>query len=270
MTWTIVIPSYHRSESIKLNTLRVLEEQQIPKDRIKIFVSPGELTTYQQSLPGYEIIASCLGCIENRAFIRNYYPEGKHLVYIDDDINQIYSVCDFDTHETCYHYFKKNCKEPFYKKQQVLPSLSKFLDHAFQILQKEQAHFGGIYPVANGYFATHSYSTDLRYICGGFYLEINVKDFKLEGLQYSEDFERTCQWYIRDKKIVRFNQVLLKTPYYKGEGGLVETRTVELSKQAQESLHARYPELLQVVPPTKNNQYWNLKCKKQKPLPREE
>lgn len=270
--WVIAIPSYHRSQSIKENTLRVLDECQIPHSCIKVFVSKEEVPVYRASLPeDIEVIESVVGCIENRAKVRQHYPEGQKIVYIDDDIKGIYSICDFtDTHSTCHIFNKKNLGQTYYKKQIPIPNLHKFLTDAFAVIEKEGAHFGGIYPIGNGFFCNHRYTTDLRYICGGLYLEINVKDFALQGDQYSEDFERTCQWFKRDGKVIRFESVILKTGYYKGKGdggkpgGLVETRTVELSKQAQEKLAAIYPEYLTVIPPTSKNQFWNLKCKKQK------
>jgi len=265
MSWTIVIPSHHRSDTIKLNTLKVLQDYKIPYDRIKIFVAPEEVQTYKDSINYIEIIPSAIGCIENRAFIRQYYPEGAKLVYMDDDIQKISSVCDFsEDHNSCHIFKKENHKEDFYRKQQTLPDLAKFFEVVFFTLDYEKAHFGGIYPIGNGFFASHNYTKDLRYVCGGMYFEINVHDFALQGLQYSEDFERSCKWWLRDGKVIRFSSVMLHTPYYKGKGGLVESRTVELSKQAQESLRDMYPSLLKVIPPTKRNKFWNLKIIKQK------
>ena len=263
MDWTICIPSYHRSESIKKNTLAVLESYKIPHDRIKIFVSEPEVEQYKSSLPEYEIVASVVGCIANRDFIRHYWPEGKRIVYMDDDIFDISSVCDFsDDHTLCKVFKKENLGKDYYQKQMRLPDLSKFLDHAFSVMDKEDANLGGIYPIKNGFFASHKYTRDLRYVCGGMYLERNIHDIKLQGMEYSEDFERSCLFFKRDGKIIRFESVMLHTPYYKGEGGLVETRTIEKSKQAQELLATLYPTYLEVIPPTKNNKYWNLKVKR--------
>jgi hypothetical protein len=266
--WTICIPSYHRHDSIQQNTLAVLESHKIPHCLIKVFVDAPEVPIYKEAFAStvfkdIEVIASVKGCIENRAFIRQSFEEGAHLVYLDDDIKEIYSVCDLsDDHASCHIYDSKNFGQPFYKRHTRLPNLYKFLDLAFITLVREGCSFGGIYPVGNGFFAKHNYTTCLNYICGGFYYEINRKDFALEGHQYSEDFERSCMWFKREGKVVRFSSVMLKTPYYKGKGGLVETRTVELSKEAQESLHKRFPDWLKVIPPTKNNKYWNLKIVK--------
>lgn len=270
--FVIAIPSYHRSQSIKDNTLRVLDECSVPHNLIKVFVSKAEVPIYRASLPAdIEVVESVLGCIENRARIRAYFPEGQHVVYMDDDLKGIYSICDFtDDHKSCHIFRKENVKEPFYKKQIPIPNLLKFLADGFDILIKEQAHFGGIYPISNGFFCSHRYTTDLRYICGGLYFEINIKDFALQGDQYSEDFERTCKFFDLDKKVIRFEYCILKTGYYKGDGdngspgGLVESRTIELSELAQKKLAGMYPEYLNVVPPTKGNHYWNLKIKKQK------
>lgn len=270
--FVICIPSYHRSQSIKQNTLKTLDDCGIPHNLIKVFVSREEIPTYRESLPAdIEIIEGALGCIENRAKIREHYPEGQNIVYMDDDIKGIYSVCDMtDEHATCYKYSKANLKTESYIKQIPIPNLKKFFLDAFQIMKKEGAHLAGIYPVANGFFCSHKYTTDLRYFCGFFYLEINVKDFALEGDQYSEDFERSCVAYKRDGKVIRFEYVCAKTDFYKGSGdngtpgGLVESRTVELSRQAVVKLQRMYPSMLRIVEPTKNNRFWNLKILKQK------
>jgi hypothetical protein len=263
MDWVICIPSYHRSESIKKHTLALLDSYNISYDRIKIFVSPPEVELYKQSIPHIEIVPSVIGCIANRNFIRHYYPEGKRIVYMDDDILELCSVCDFsETHKTCHIFNKENVGEDFYKKHIRLPDLSSFLEYTFLVMDKENANLAGLYPIKNGYFASHRYTTDLRYVCGAMYLERNIHDIKLQGMEYSEDFERSCLFFKRDGKIIRVESVMLHTPYYKGEGGLVESRTIEKSKQAQELLATLYPEYLTVVPPTKTNKFWNLKIKR--------
>ena len=270
--FVICIPSYHRSQSIKHNTLRVLRECGVPDAIIKVFVAEEEVPTYRESLPAtIAVIPSVVGCIENRARIREYYQDNQKIIYADDDIKGIYAVCDFtDDHISCCRFNKKNILEPTYVKQIPIPNLMRFLEEGFVTLEKEGAHFGGIYPISNGFFCSHRYTTDLRYICGGFYFEINQRDFKLRGDQYSEDFERTCEFYKRDGKVIRFEYVILKTGYYKGEGdngkpgGLVESRTIENSRLAQEKLAAMYPEFLKVIPPTQRNKFWNLKIRKQR------
>jgi hypothetical protein len=259
-----------RSQSIKANTLKTLDDCNIPHECIKVFVSNDQIPKYRASLPSsIEVIEGALGCIENRAKIREYYPEGKYILYMDDDIKGIFSVCDMtDEHSTCHIFKKENLGKSFYKKQIPIPDLTKFITKSFEITEAEGAHLWGIYPISNGFFASHRYVNILSYICGGLYGEINVKDFTLRGDQYSEDFERSCEWFKRDGKIIRFESVLLKTGYYKGDGddgtsgGLVATRTVELSRLAQEKLQGMYPEYLEVVPPSKGNKYYTLKVKR--------
>ena len=268
--FSIAIPSYNRSQSIKTKTLAMLDSYLIPHSMIKVFVKADEVDKYRDSLPEtIEVIEGAAGCIENRNAIRQYFPEGHNICYVDDDVDSLWSVCDqTNNHDTCHHHNKKNLKEPYYKKQISLPSLHRFLREAFKRMEDEGAHLGGIYPVCNGFFASHRVSLALNYICGYFYLERNVKDIVLQGHQYAEDFERSCIFYRRDGKVCRFDWVMAKSGFYKGEGdggpgGLVESRTVERSKVAQETLAGLYPEYVKVVPPTKANKYWNLKVLKQ-------
>ena len=266
LDFVIAIPSYHRSESIKDYTLKTLDRHEIPHNLIKVFVSKEEVQTYRKSLPeDIEVIESVVGCIENRAKIRDYYPKGKDIVYMDDDIKGIDSVCDMtEEHSTCHIFKRENHQKDFYKKDIPIPNLMKFLRDAFVIMRKEGAYLAGVYPISNGFMASHKYTVGLKYICGAFYMEINRKDFALRAEQFSEDFERTCAFYKRDGKVIRFDYCMVDTGFYKGKGGLVETRTVELTKLAQEKLQQMYPEFLKIVPPTKSNKYWNLKIIKQK------
>ena len=266
MDWIIAIPSHGRSKSIRQNTLRVLNENQVPSNLIKVFVAPEEVATYRECVPGQiEVIPSALGCIENRAFIQAYYPEGQHIVYLDDDLQGIYSVCDqTENHVSCPMMNKSAFGQEGYKKQMALPDLCRFLSGAFTTLQKESCHFGGVYPIANGYFATHKVTTDLRYICGNCYFVINQHDFQLDYYPHAEDMERTIKYFIRDGKVICFNYVMVKSGYYKGSGddggfgGLAESRTVEKTRIAMEKLQEVYPGYCKVKPPTKGNRYWNL------------
>jgi hypothetical protein len=263
MDWIICIPSYHRADRIGLYTLKMLDSYNIPHDRIKIFVSEPEVAEYKKALPDYDIIPSVVGLIANRDVIRHYMPEGKRIVYMDDDIIKLSSVCDFsDDHTLCKVFRKENLGKDYYQKQMRLPDLTKFLDHAFTVMDKEDANLGGLYPVQNGFFATHKYCRDLRYIIGGVYFERNIHGIKLQGKDYSEDFERTCLFFKRDGKVIRFDSVMIHSFYYKGEGGLVETRTIEKSKEAQELLVSLYPEYLELVLPSTRNKFWNLKVKR--------
>ena len=297
--FTIAIPSHHRSSTIGTHTLRMLDAHSIPHPVIKIFVAPEEVAVYRSIIPeDIEIIEGRLGCIETRAAIRDHFPTDQNIVYMDDDLKALYSVCDLTPdHATCQCYNKKNVGTPTYKKQIPLPDLSQFLTEAFQTMRKEGAHLGGIYPICNGYFATHRYTTTLNYICGFMYLEINQKDIQLRGDQYAEDFERSCAFFARDGKIVRFEYVMAKSNFCSGVAGRVgrlgrlsvetrgcavhiavaaaagasrrilrqrqASRTVERTRIAQEKLAAMYPDYLVVKPPTKGNKYWNLKIKKQ-------
>jgi len=261
----IAIPSHKRAELLETRTLKMLEYYHIPLNQIYIFVAPEEEQDYKKQLYSYQIIPSALGCIANRAFIRSYFPQDACIVYMDDDIKGFGSVCDTigqDNHSTCCIYDKDYKDFQEYHKECTLPSLSDFLDYAFKIMKEEGAHFGGPYPIRNGFFAKHNYTTHFTYISGACYFEINDHSFALTGSDYSEDLERCCLWWEKDKKVIRFNMVMTGTSYFKGKGGLVDSRTVEKTREAMFSLHERFPHLLTVIPPSKNCIFWNARTKK--------
>jgi hypothetical protein len=270
--WIIAIPSHGRSKSINANTLKALQDYNVPTDRIKVFVAPEEVEVYRSTIPSQiEIVQSVIGCIENRAFIRQYFPEGQHIAYMDDDLKGFNSVCDqTDNHATCAKMDKSNQKSPDYIRGMRLPDLCKFLTQVFVALTAEGAYLGGVYPINNPYFASHRVTTDLRYICGYCYFEINRHDFKLDYFQHAEDMERVIKCFIRDGKVLRFNDVMVKSGFYRGDGddggfgGLAESRTIEKTRIAMEKLAEVYPTYCKVKPPTKGNKFWNLTLLKQK------
>jgi len=85
----IAIPSYQRPIALREKTLRVLAEHGIAKHQIDIFVVSTEEAEYKEALGSdYNIVVGELGLVEQKRFIEHYYPEGHHIVFLDDDIIQ--------------------------------------------------------------------------------------------------------------------------------------------------------------------------------------
>lgn len=247
MSYVIAIPSHKRSKSIYNNTLKVLDFYQIDKKLIHVFVAPEELSIYNSEIPDYQIIPSILGLAHQRNFIRNYFEENQKIIYMDDDISGFISICDQNEgHLLCNRFDKKSVN---YVKQIQLFSLKDAINSLFDEMIKEDVYLGGIYPVSNGFFCSHKTTRKLCYIVGCFYAEINKKDdiYLLNGNGQGEDYLRTLIHYT-NKGIVRLNWFAPKTTYFKGSGGLNDTRTIPMFLEALQQIQLRFPTLCRVQP----------------------
>lgn len=75
-------------------TLHLLDQQQIPIDRVYLFVNEQEKELYRTALAkskwkNVKIVEGVDGIMEQRNFIIKYFPEGTHIISLDDDVEQI-------------------------------------------------------------------------------------------------------------------------------------------------------------------------------------
>jgi hypothetical protein len=187
--YKIAIPSFNRSEIITQKTLKTLQRFNVAIELIHIFVVESEYDDYCKSAIDYNIIVGQKGLINQRRFMESYFDEGECIVYIDDDF------VDFDF-----------CGKSF----------DEFIIEAFHTCINNNASIFSVYPCYNKFFREKQQymTTDLRFISGGFYGCINRPiEYTLPN-DMKEDFERTLQYFIRDQKVVRFNQYGFKTNNY--------------------------------------------------------
>jgi hypothetical protein len=200
MVYVIAIPSYNRPHAIKTHTLKVLEEGLIPREIIHIFVSDdNQYTQYKEVLGNdYTIIIGLSGLRDQRNFISSYFPLNTNIVSIDDDIQQFY-IKSNDTLE-------------------ILEDLDLCFRLGFSECEKSGAKMFGFYPCLNKMFMKGTITNSLRFIIGSCFGYINSGIFTT--VSEKDDFERTMMYYLRDKKVIRFNYISMKTKYYKMKGGL--------------------------------------------------
>jgi len=232
--YIVCIPSYKRAQLCNEKTLTTLHKNKIPKEKIYVYVAnQEEYKVYKETLDPTmfkKIVVGKKGLVQQREFIMYSWPEGKHLVFMDDDLAKI----DLSL-------------SPKFKNL----SLDSFIKNAFEITEKEGAFLWGVYPVYNPFFrkAREERSTCLNYIVGAFYGVINrplKKDLDLiltKANGQKEDVERTLKYFIADGKVIRFNKVGFETKYYGKEGGLgrFEDRLKPM-KEASEKLLKNYGE----------------------------
>ena len=90
--YVIAIPSYKRTETLKEKTLATLKKYKIEPSKIHIFVADkDEEKAYKEALPNGsygKIVVGIKGIKEIRNFITDYFPIGKKIICMDDDIKE--------------------------------------------------------------------------------------------------------------------------------------------------------------------------------------
>ena len=212
MKYEIAIPSYCRSVELKEKTLSLLEKHNIDKSLIKIFLRDEKQLNQYKHIVGEDynyIVTGCMNIMEARNHLKYYYredrPEIDYVLYIDDDIDDIYEFVNK-------------------KESRPIQNLEKFIIEAFTITDKENLSLWGICGLTNPFFMSDSYSKNLKYILGGFSGEVirRDRDIILCDFNHFEDVQFTCEYFLRDGGVIRFQNIGIKTVYF-GDGGINET-----------------------------------------------
>jgi hypothetical protein len=233
--YVIAIPSYKRAETLKDKSLALLKEYGIESRRIFIFVAnKDEEKIYKETLEPksyHKIVVGVPKIGPQRNFISDYFPVGKPLVEMDDDIGSFIE-------------WSSNAKRNEIK----LRDLKAVIRQGFDACRKAGCSLWGIYPTPNGYFMKNQHTTDLRFIIGAFNGCFNPgtkgpKGVKLSLEMDKEDYERSIRFYMRDGAVVRMRNIAPKTAYYTEKGGNQEYRTMETVAAGAKKLVEMFPEM---------------------------
>ena len=224
------IPSYQRPETLRDKTLALLKKYKMPSRCITVFVADAEQKKiYEEILipDTYgKIVVAIKGIMEVRNFIVDYYPKGKKIVSMDDDLK---GILEYDPGAP--------------RHERELRSLTKVVERGFAECAEVGASLWGVYPVANGFFMKPKITTDLRFIVGSFFGFINQKIKVTTGSK--DDYERSILHYLKDGKVVRLNFISPQTAYYKEPGGMQQPGRLEHEEKAVEMLLKKYPQFVQ-------------------------
>lgn len=238
--YVIAIRSYRRPEKIKTKTLRILQMDNIPKERIYIFVAPDEIENYRVSVGvGYNI---CDGGDKGTNFcnmkIQDYFQEEQYIIQMDDDINFILKLRDDnDTSE------RQKVNGRIEPKGLKMYNTLELINRGKDLMDKHNLNMWGSMPVVNDYFMKKGYTTDLKFCIGRVFGFNNYKDVKTND-DCRDDYERSILWYKRDGGIIRFSEVVVDADTYIGKGGLAESRTIEKMEKSCIYLLETYPEFV--------------------------
>ena len=232
--YVIAIPSYKREKTLRDKTLKVLQQYKIPKEKIFVFVAnQEEYEKYKATIPPYynKLVIGIVGMGNIRNFITDYFPEGKKIFNMDDDISGFLRLTKDKT---------ATSKGESRKFKGV--ELDKFIKKGFAELVKNKFSLFGIYPASNPFFMKKRATHDIRYIIGSCWGVINDKTLKVT-MDDKEDFERTIKHYMKYGGVIRFEDVTVISGYYTEKGGMQETRTKERVLKSAKLLVERYPDL---------------------------
>lgn len=220
MSFVVAIPSYQRPKVIQQKTLPLLLKAGVKPSDIFIFVANQEEKELYGEVPkelyGHLVVGK-KGISHQRNFIIDYFPQGKHIVFIDDDISQVVrktggSVKPIDDLPAFfkesfsklvklkkYLWATKNQYNPFYKKQ-----------------MKEEGEVGLV-----------SFSGDLMGI-------INRKNMKIKltlEKGEAEQWELLFAYTKRDGGVLRFNNVCVISTKLTPGGKVAERGSVASRKE---------------------------------------
>ena len=228
----IAIPSYNRAYELDEKTLITLKEGGILPEQIFVFVANKEeelIYKFILNKDNYnKIIVGELGIRNQRIFISKYFPENTNIVSCDDDIEAF-----LKPYEGLNNYNKKLDK---------IENINKLFVDTFELLKKENLYLAGFVGHTNDYWLNLGHSTNLKFIIGVCHLYINRHDPDLYPnieSESKEDYEQSIKFYLKDKGIIRYNDICFKTKY-NAPGG-VGIERFDRMKNAQEYLCKTYP-----------------------------
>jgi len=228
MDYVVAVPSYRRAKTLKEKTLALLERHNIPAEKITIFVGDEqEYDTYRKELPSqYQIVVGEVGMGAIRRFIQTHYSEGTNVMNFDDDLSEVMKKINDKT-------------------MVPVDDLEKeVIVRGFTECKNHNAYLFGVYAAANAMFMKNRVAVGLYYCIGSCWGNVSRHDNSLSvTLDDKEDFERTLQHYVKDGKVVRLDDITVKSKYYTEDGGMQVTRTSERIHESAKILQARYPHL---------------------------
>ena len=234
--YNIAIPSYNRADGITKKTLAFLSRYNYSKELIYIFVNTEEQKQeYETKIPNelYGHIISTnepKGIMNVRNYIIDYFDEGAKLISMDDDVVSINTIDE----------------------GQLIPinNFNEVIEKGFQLCEDHKYTLWGLYPTANAFYmkSKDEYTTDLRFIVGGFMGIINKK--RHVHLDWKEDYELSIDSYIRDGGVIRFNHIAVKHNLYTKKGGIGLDQKERMGEyiKASEWLINKYPHLVKWNP----------------------
>lgn len=237
--YSIAIPSYKRVETLRKKTLPLLHRHGLLWKDLHIFVADKEEAKeyanglYDQRLAS-KIVVARPGIRAVRNYMQSYFPEGRQVFYIDDDIAELHERKDEKT-------------------MAPVADLDALIREGFKVCRSAGASIFGFTSVPNPFYMQSHVSLDLRYVNACAYGMITTHDENtyIRVVEDQESVERTIRFYERDGKVVRFNYIAVESNWYTEPGGQqAEGRDRNVASTL--ALLKTWPQFCRLKPPKKN------------------
>jgi len=210
MSFVVAVPSYKRARLFLTKTYNVLEKASL-LDKTTVFVVPEEEAEYRSLCAGVGIVVGKRGLVQQRQVIYDHYPEGTHILMLDDDIEGFIDIRNE-------------------KPTDILPIVLR----GFKECEEAGARLWSIYPVANPFFMNPTVSRDLKFCCGWFFglIKKGVSELPITVGDHKEDYHRTCAYWKADKVVIRINSIAAKQKFLRGDSLDANKETHRLCAEA--------------------------------------
>jgi len=188
-----------------------------------------EMVEYTRALSEHMVIlvGAEKGLVKQRKHIRNMWPPGQEIVFIDDDISRIKFLSDGAVHPVA--------------------NINALVDMFFQQLHHmETPLMWGVYPMVNRDWMKMREAVGNCYIVGAFYGIINDPRLEEPEVDEMEDWSRSLSEQKAGRPPVRFEWVGIDTRYFKNAGGMQQERKPEVRMTICKSLVEKYPDIVKI------------------------
>ena len=230
MNFKIAIASHKRKIQFENKTIKLLQKHKIDFKNVYVFVSPISYESYTDLASKYNftLIKSYDSILKTRNHIIDYFPENDKIVEMDDDIEDVENTV-------------KGVKNT------SITDLKKILNESFELLNGDGLF--GFNANTNNFFATGKNKYGLYSIINSLLGYYNDKSIKLT-VPEKEDFDRACQYFKKNKTILKRTMYGVKTKYWKNKGGIQDHYNHDKRKEVQlysaNELVKKYPSLCRI------------------------
>ena len=232
--FVIAVPSHNRLKTLEYKTLQFLKDSNLYGNiQTFIFVADDEYKEYSDKYHNEKdnvfVIKSVLGLNKQRNFMRDFFMENQHILYLDDDVSGI----------------------KFKDETQQLTNLKRIITMDFVKMKVRGCYLGSINPTNNLFFCSDNI-TDGLYLCVGcFYLEVNKKYKCLyldeEKTDEKEDYRRSLTFYNFFGSVYRNDTICINHKYNGTKGGMHNQDRIINNDLVCNELRNKYPNLCMIT-----------------------
>lgn len=208
----VAVLSYQRPNEVCGKTIKMLVDGGVPKSAICVYVHASDpyVEAYVDNLELLDIecaVTDTIGTKQQRAEVYSRFPEGHHIVSVDDDIKGLMTFTeDLETGK---------------KSKALVTDVDSLFKEMFEVTRDHNLFAWGLYIPTNPFFMKDRCSTGLRPFGYGLFGVINrpghiVHDFTTK---YCDDMEFCLRSWWWDGGVVRNDGVAFLTEIYT-DGGL--------------------------------------------------